>query len=176
MHHMRFTLAHLEKRQKSLRERLGTGLMEASADAQASLDKLQHEAKTLRRGLEFCSDVDAYLESQISNIENHAEGNDTIQFMVSTDGRPINGSNHGNGDRLKQAGGHFGDASLQQVSQDFTSIALHQASSKEHGTKLPAATPDDETVPAGPELPFGSRHGPGFTLAKRSASSAPAGA
>ncbi|KAK7219275.1 hypothetical protein V2G26_007278 [Clonostachys chloroleuca] len=89
MHHMRFTLARLEERQKSVAERLGSGFNVASAEEQASFDKLRNEAKTLRHCLAFCSDVDTYAELQISNIENHAEGDDTIQFLVSTNSKPI---------------------------------------------------------------------------------------
>ncbi|RYO78680.1 hypothetical protein DL764_010097 [Monosporascus ibericus] len=139
----------------------------ASAEDQASFNKLQNEAKTLRRCLAFCSDVDAYVEAQISNIENHAEGHDTIQFMVSTDGRPINGKNHGIGKRQKQAGGHFGDTSLQQVSQDFKSIALYQSGHKEDANHSASIPGHDALV--NPKSPFGDRHGPGFVLAKSSA-------
>jgi hypothetical protein len=105
------------------------------------------------------------VEAQISSIENHAEGDDTIQFMVSTDGRPINGKTHGVGDRQKQAGGHFGDTSLQQLSQDFKSIALHQ-SGKEKEANTPPPMPDHDGALANPKSPFGDRHGPGFVLAK----------
>ncbi|KAH7304102.1 hypothetical protein B0I35DRAFT_363814 [Stachybotrys elegans] len=166
MHHMRFTLANLEEHKKKVGERLSTGLDGPSAEDQASFTKLQDEAKTLRRCLAFCSDVDAYVESKISNIENHAEGDDTIQFMVSTDGRPLNGKNHGTGNRQKQAGGHFGEISLQQVSRDFKSIAIHQNSYVDHDNKHIASMTGDDAVPASPKSPFGDRHGPGFMLAK----------
>ncbi|KAH7308417.1 hypothetical protein B0I35DRAFT_491469 [Stachybotrys elegans] len=166
MHHMRFTLAHLEKHRKSVSERLSTPLDASSAEDQAAVNKLQNEAKTLRRCLAFCSDVDAYVEAQISNIENHAEGDDTIQFMVSTDGRPINGKNYGTGKRQKQAGGHFGEISLQQVSRDFKSIAIHQSGYMEHDNKSTVSMTDDDAASASPKSPFGDRHGPGFVLAK----------
>ncbi|CAI6092477.1 unnamed protein product [Clonostachys chloroleuca] len=59
---MRFMLAHLEKIRRA---------------------KLKNEAETLRRCLASCAEVDTYVESQISNIDNHAEGNGTIEFLVS---------------------------------------------------------------------------------------------
>lgn len=175
LHHMRFTLASLEKHQRRVSERLGADPMAASAEDQALFDKLQTQAKTLRRSLEFASDVDAFLETQISNIENHAEGDDTIQFMVSTNGKPLNGINRGKGRGVKQGGGNWNDESLQQVSQDFKSIALHQNGFTEHGTRRSASVPGDDTASAVPDSLFGSRHGPGFKLAKHSPSSAPAG-
>lgn len=176
MHHMRFTLASLEKHQKRVTGRVGTGPMETvSAEDQASLDKLQTEAKTLRQCLEFCSDIDGYLESQMSNIENHAEGDDTIQLMVSTNGKPLTGKNRGIGQRLKQAGGLFGDASLQQVSTDFKNIALHHTGLEGRNTKRSSSISGDDSTSAEPLSPFGNRHGPGFTLTKDSIPSAPPG-
>jgi hypothetical protein len=164
-HHIRFTLANLEKHQKSVSERLSTSSDAPSAEDKVAFDKLQKEVQTLRRSLEFLSDVDAYMEIKISNIENHAEGDDTIQLMVSTDGRPLIGKNRGVGKRQKQAGGHFGDASLQQVSGDFKSIALHQGGHAENDAKFIEPVPGDDASP-NPKPPFGGRHGPGFVLAK----------
>lgn len=176
MHHMRFTLGNLEKHHNRVAERLGTSpTATVSAQDQASLDTLRSEAKTLRRCLEFCSDVDAYLESQMSNIENHVEGDDTIQLMVSTNGKPLKGKNRGIGQRLKQAGGHLDDASLQQVSKDFKSTALHQTELGGQDANRSASIPGDDSTSAEPVPPFGDRHGLGYILTKRSVSSAPPG-
>ncbi|KAK4232665.1 hypothetical protein C8A03DRAFT_20086, partial [Achaetomium macrosporum] len=126
----------------------------------ACFDKLQNEAKVLRRCLDFCSDVDAYVESKISNIENHAEGDDTIQLMVSTDGRPLIGKNHGIGKRQKQAGGHFGEVSLQQVSGDFKSIALHQNGHVENDTKHSGPYKQDRMAKQSEPVEKSSKAGP----------------
>lgn len=157
-----FALQRLEKHRQKVVDRQKfdpTGAI--SSDDRHLLDKLQAEADTLQHCLKFCSNVDSYLEEQISNIENDAEGDDSIQFMVSTDGNKINGKNRGKGMRLKQAGGHFDNASLQQVSRDFTTVSIHQKetkkSTKEHS---PAEAPKAATGPS--EGPFS---GPGFTLA-----------
>ncbi|KAM0544563.1 hypothetical protein ACHAPJ_011780 [Fusarium lateritium] len=166
MHHMRFTLAHLERHQKNVRERPDTDSNATSKEGQASFDKLQNDAKALRRCLAFCSDVDTYVESQISNIENHAEGDDTIQFMVSTDGKPLNGKNHGKGQRQKQAGGHLDNKSLQQMSQDFKSIALYQTGRTERDLERSTSTSGEDPASSSSKSPFGDRHGPGFTLVK----------
>ncbi|KAI9146767.1 hypothetical protein HJFPF1_13505 [Paramyrothecium foliicola] len=111
--------------------------------------------------------VDAHVEAHISTIKNHAQGNDTIQFMPSTDGLPLNGTNNGVGDRLKQAGGFFNDESLQQLSRDFTTIAAHQ-SGRKSDADTSVSIPNDKGASADPKSPFGDRHGPGFMLAKRS--------
>ncbi|RBA10216.1 hypothetical protein FPRO05_06152 [Fusarium proliferatum] len=130
----------------------------------ALLDGLRAEASTVKRSLEFCSGVDAHLESQISNIENHAEGDDTIQFIVSTNGKPVNGKNHGLGKRIKQAGGHFGEGTFQQLSEDFKTISIHQSGNKDlEESKLSRADEPSEAEP-----PFDNRHGRGYTLAKHS--------
>ncbi|EGY18601.1 uncharacterized protein VDAG_09127 [Verticillium dahliae VdLs.17] len=174
--HMRITLDQLEKHQRTITKRLGTGPTAMhSAEDRALLDRLYSEANTLRHCLGFCSDVDTVLESQISNIENHAEGDDTIQFMVSTNGKPLNGTNRGIGQTLKQAGEQFGETSLQQLSQDFKSIALHQSGVGRRSNKPTAPKSDHEPTVASPTTPFGDRHGPGFTLAKPLAGSVPSG-
>lgn len=164
MHHMCFMLAHLKKYQKIVTERLNTRLNAESVEEQASFDKLQNKAKMLQRCLAFCSDVDTYMESQSSNIENHVEGDDIIQFLVSIDGKRINGKNRGIGKRQKLAGGHFGEASLQQMSQDFKSIALHQSGHTKHDTQSPASILGDKPPLATPQSPFGKCHGPGVIL------------
>ncbi|KAK1449573.1 hypothetical protein CCUS01_11456 [Colletotrichum cuscutae] len=101
------------------------------AEVKVSLEKLQDEAKTLRRGLEFFSN-----------------GDDTIQFMVSTNGQPINGSNHGEGNRLKQAGGYYGEAiALHHISFHYrnqTMTMLFQEAANPH---LVAATAEASFSP-----------------------------
>ncbi|KAI1839577.1 hypothetical protein JX266_014212 [Neoarthrinium moseri] len=136
MHHMRFTLDQLEKHRKRIAESLSSGSESImSKEDQSSLEKLQAEEKTVRHCLDYCMGIDEVLESQISNIENHAEGDDTIQFMVSTDGKTIHGKNRGVGLRLKQVGGHIGEESLQQLSQDFKTVSIHQTGTQEAVSK-----------------------------------------
>ncbi|KAG4279579.1 hypothetical protein FPRO04_13583 [Fusarium proliferatum] len=118
-------------------------------------------SEALRHSLNLCSNIDTYLEEKISNIENHAEGDDTIQFMVSTDGKPLHGKNHGIGSRLKQAGGHFKEQSLQQISQDFTTISLHQTGGKKPSKNASSPAVHSETTTEPPGTPFNGR---GFTL------------
>jgi hypothetical protein len=72
-----FALQRLEKHRQKVADRLKTDPTAAiSSNDKILLEKLQGEADTLRHGLKFFSNVDSYLEEQISNIENHAEGDD----------------------------------------------------------------------------------------------------
>ncbi|KAF4447926.1 putative pathogenicity protein CRX2 [Fusarium austroafricanum] len=157
-----FALERLKRHRQKLSEGLEPGSpRNMSPDDKLLLDSLNAEADALRHSLNFCSNVETYLKENISNIENHAEGDDTIQFMVSTDGKPLNGKNHGIGSRLKQAGGHFQEQSLQQISQDFTTISLHQTGGNRSSQNSPSPTgnPEATTGPLGKSF-----HGRGFTL------------
>ncbi|SPO04676.1 uncharacterized protein DNG_07361 [Cephalotrichum gorgonifer] len=163
--YINFALERLKKHRQKVADRLGSDPTGAiSSDDKLLLDKLQGEADTLQHCLKFCSNVDSYLEEQISHIENDAQGDDSIQIMVSTDGTPFNGKNKGVGRRVKQAGGHFDNASLQKVSADFTTISIHQKEIKEPTNEhSPVLAPEAATGSS--EGPFS---GPGFTLAPKS--------
>ncbi|KAM0235336.1 hypothetical protein ACHAP5_009731 [Fusarium lateritium] len=163
-----FALERLQRHRQKLSERIESGPSTAiSPEDRVLLDSLNDQADALQRSLNLCSNMDMYLEEKISNIENHAEGDDTIQFMVSTDGKPLNGKNHGVGLRLKQAGGHFKEQSLQQISQDFTTISLHQTGGHKSSRNAPASAEKPEAR----EVPFGKPfNGQGFTLASKSRS------
>lgn len=52
----------------------------------------------------------------MSRIENYSKG-DAVQIMVSTNGKLIDGKNHGLGWRTRQLGGYLSDNSLQQLTQ-----------------------------------------------------------
>lgn len=158
-------LRRLEKHRQEIAERLkASPTATVSSDDVFLAEKLHSEANALRHGLKFFSNVDSYLEEQMSNIENHAEGDDTIQIMVSTDGKPIKGKNNGVGNRLRQAGGHYDNESLQQISQDFAKTSLQY-------TELGKHKPDQPTNPDPPKATDAfvckSFSGPGFTLATK---------
>ncbi|GKU14516.1 unnamed protein product [Fusarium langsethiae] len=157
-----FALERLKRHRQKVSERIGAGSSTTvSPDDKILLDNLNDEAEALRHSLNLCSNIDTYLEEKISNIVNHAEGDDTIQFMVSTDGKPLNGKNHGVGSRLKQAGGHFKEQYLQQISQDFTTISLHQTGGKKPSRNASSPAAQSETTTESLGTPFNGR---GFTL------------
>lgn len=57
----------------------------------------------------------------ISTITNYSTG-DAVLFMVSTDGTVLNGNNRALGWRARHLGGHMSDATVRQISRDFTSM------------------------------------------------------
>jgi len=170
LHHMRFTLAQLEKNRERLHASIGTTPRSAmSPEDKAASEKLQTEARTIRNCLDFFSDVDEVLESRMSNIENHADGDDIIQFMVSTDGNLLQGKNRGSGKRLKQAGGHLSNDSFQQMSQDFKEISIHERLRQgQSSSSAASSTAKAESTDTVSNSPFGKRYGMGLPLGNQS--------
>ncbi|KNG91334.1 hypothetical protein ANOM_000455 [Aspergillus nomiae NRRL 13137] len=74
-----------------------------------------------------------------STISNYSTG-DAVQLMFSTNQRAFNGSNRGLGWRTRQAGGHFSDATGQQISKDFASISTKLICNEESGPSHSSST------------------------------------
>ncbi|KAL2819252.1 hypothetical protein BDW59DRAFT_151550 [Aspergillus cavernicola] len=96
----------------------------------------------------------------ISTITNHSTG-DAVLFMVSTDGNVINGSNRALGWRARHLGGHLSDASVRQISRDFTSINIRYTGNKTPDTQGDASFTAHEENPSQPRLEFEKRYGQG---------------
>ncbi|KAK5246714.1 hypothetical protein LTS13_006417 [Exophiala xenobiotica] len=79
-----------------------------------------------------------------STIGNYGLG-DAVQFMVSTDGKTIRGTNRGLGWRTRQVRGHMSDDSVQQLSGDMTAS--------------PSRTPGTERSPGRGDTPVVSDNG-----------------
>lgn len=127
------------------------------------LARLRDEWSTARQCMDICSKADTHLKESISTIDNYATG-DAIQFMVSTDGKTINGRNRGLGWRTRQVGGHMSDVSLQKLSGDFSSITLRTSDGEN-----PSFQNEKDGVPTGgvedkPGPEFKERYGRGFKL------------
>jgi hypothetical protein len=139
----------------------------ASEEDITNLARLREEWETTRQGIDICSRADNHLKSDISIIENYATGDETIQFLVSTDGKTIHGKNRGLGFKNKQVGGHFSDISLQQISRDISGVSLqaidHAASSRDNTHMVRDDGVEQESNPE-----FQERHGPGFKLKAKS--------
>ncbi|KAL5001877.1 hypothetical protein BDV10DRAFT_158922 [Aspergillus recurvatus] len=138
-----------------------------SEEELAELSRLKDQWETTRQCIDICSKADKHLKENVSTIVNHSTG-DAVQFMVSTDGTTINGSNQGLGWRSRQVGGHLSDATVQQISRDFTTIHIRYP---EDGKAQPdinpssAVTPDDN--PSEPSSEFTRRHGRGLRLSPK---------
>lgn len=137
----------------------------ASEEEVAELTRLQEEWKTARHCMDICSRADDHLKETISVIENFATGDDTIQFLVSTNERVIHGKNRGYGMRQRQVGGHLSDLSLQQISRDMTNVSLggkEDQSERSRTAASPASgVPVESTLGSG----FRERYGKGVKLA-----------
>ncbi|KAK0706251.1 hypothetical protein B0T26DRAFT_755775 [Lasiosphaeria miniovina] len=89
------------------------------------LSQLQAEWESVRKSLQLCSQSNTNLNENISVIDNFATGDDAIQFLVSTNDKPIRGQNRGYGERPRQLGGYMSDESLQRVSDSMTRPGLY---------------------------------------------------
>lgn len=116
-----------------------------------------------RQCIDICSKADRRMRENVSNIVNHSTG-DAVQFMVSTDGNIINGTNRGLGWRSRQVGGHLSDATVQQISRDFASVYLRHPENTTAAphTTSPAQNPDESSYE------FTQRYGRGSKLSPKS--------
>lgn len=134
-----------------------------SEEELAELSRLKDQWETTRQCMDICSKADKHLKENVSNIVNYSTG-DAVQFMVSTDGTIINGTNRAIGWRARQVGGHLDNATVQQISRDLATINIrhpvNEAPSSRSNTS-PAA--DDENLSEHPSE-FSKRHGRGLRL------------
>lgn len=159
------TATKLEKHMRDVMDRLlaksGTAIS-SEEDAQ-DLSRLRDEWETARQCLDICSRADSHLKENVSVIENHGTG-DSLQFMVSANGKVLHGKNRGLGWRSRQVGGYMSDESIQQLSRDL--VAIHTSHSRvetsipeDGSTRSPGDVIEGETT-----AEFKDRYGRGFTL------------
>lgn len=136
-------------------------------DEIADLTRLQEEWKTARQCIDICSQADYHLRENISIIDNHASGDETVQFLVSTKEKTIHGKNRGYGFRIRQVGGHLSDDSLQQLSRDISRISVQDV--RTESSTIQDHTPSDpkDAVERGSDSCFHDRYGPGMKLTSK---------
>jgi hypothetical protein len=140
----------------------------SSEEEIADLARLREEWETARQCIDICSKADTHLKENASTIENYATGDETIQFLVSTDGKTVHGKNQGFGWRTRQVGGHFSDTSLQQLSRDISSISFQKSDVESPSSQgRPPAVPDDGPG-NGLSSKFDDQYGQGFKLTSKS--------
>lgn len=159
------TAAKLEKHMRAVMDRLlSKSKTDMSSDEDAQdLSRLRDEWETARQCLDICSRADSHLKENVSVIENYGTG-DALQFMVSTNGKVLHGTNRGLGWRSRQVGGYVSDESIQQLSRDlaltYTShLRSEEPISKESAMPYTSVVPETE-----PTTVFKERYGRGFTL------------
>lgn len=163
------TVASLEKHMQQLVDRLiekSAAKMNSEHEV-AQLATLREEWTTARQCLDICSSAESHVKENISIIDNYATGDDTVQFLVSTNGKTIHGKNRGYSSITRQVGGYLSDASVQQMSRDISRISL-QVTRKEGASPQDGAfsATDDLVVQDGPNADFKERYGQGVRLSE----------
>lgn len=130
-----------------------------SSEDRADLMRLQEEWEATRQSISIFAKAETFLRENISVIDNYAVGN-AIQFMVSTDGTIIRGSNRGLGFSTKQVGGHLSDTALQQLSRDMSGVIFR----KPEGSGQQSPPPSDAIEKNKFAADYVDRYGPGFSL------------
>ncbi|KAI5460841.1 hypothetical protein BGZ63DRAFT_405288 [Mariannaea sp. PMI_226] len=128
-----------------------------SQDEQEEFKRLRDESQAIRQALGICSKAETRLQENVSVIENYATGDETVQFLVSTNEKTINGKNTGFGWRQRQIAGHFDNETVRQLSQDaFKENISPQNIGKENSRSPPLGSKNDAE--------FDDRYGRGRTL------------
>lgn len=123
------------------------------------LARLREEWNSARKCREICFQADQHLKENVSVIDNHATGNEAVQFLVSNSQKTIHGKNRGYGDHIKQLGGHLSDQSIQKVSGDFLQMSIQRSGYVHPGDALSEPNDTNER-----ETNWRSEYGGGRTL------------
>jgi len=168
------TATKLEQHMSNLIDRLVTKLKAATTSEEdlADLGRLRDEWDTIHQCKEICSKADTHLKENISNIENYATG-DAVQFMVSTNDRPIHGRNRGLGWRTRQFGGHLSDASLQTISREFSNTGFPDSGNQNPASRGNTPPVTDDGTDNRPNPEFQERYGRGFKLQTKTTADIP---
>jgi hypothetical protein len=155
------TATKLEKHMRDVMDRL---LAKSNSDEDCQdLSRLRDEWETARQCLDICTRADSHLKENVSIIENHGNG-DSLQFMVSANGKILHGKNRGMGWRNTQVGGYMSNQSVQQLSRDLAAIHTRHLrsdlSNSKDGFKSDAGDVGEGTT----TTEFKERYGRGFTL------------
>ncbi|RII17486.1 hypothetical protein CUC08_Gglean002326 [Alternaria sp. MG1] len=125
---MEKTAARLEVHMQDVLDRMVFTSSAAMTQEDTSyLARLREEWTSARKCRDICLQADQHLKESVSIIDNHATGNEAVQFLVSNSQKTIHGKNRGYGDQIKQLGGHLSDQSIQKVSGDFLQMSLQKS-------------------------------------------------
>ena len=153
------TANRLEKHLKSIMDRLMAKAKTALPSSQdtAELKRLEEEWETARLCLDLCSKANENTTRVTINVFEDVKGaEEVLQFFASTTGRIVHAKKISLGARGVQFGGQLSDASIQQISRDF-SRAEHVAPTD--------TTPENVSSGDGVGVStFRNRYGLGFKL------------
>jgi hypothetical protein len=144
---MEQTVARLEKHMQDVLDRMmsksGTTMTQEDA---SYLARLREEWTTALQCRDICAKADQHLKDNISIIDNHASGDDAVQFLVSNSQKTIHGKNRGYGDKIKQLGGHLSDQSIQKVSGDFLQMSIQRSDNRTSPASSDAGLKDNDVI------------------------------
>jgi hypothetical protein len=125
------TAARLEKHMQDILDQMmfKSGATMTQEDA-SNLARLREEWATARQCRDICTKAEQHLKDNISYIDNHATGDDAVQFLVSNSEKTIHGKNRGYGDQIRQLGGHLSDESIQKLSGDFVQMSVQRSETR----------------------------------------------
>lgn len=147
-------------------EKMNATSSSPAATTAADIARLRDEWESTRESMNLLSSASVQLEKSVSVIENHATG-DAIQFMVSTKGKVLHGTNRGLGWRTRQVGGYLDDSTVTQISRDMSNASFR-------GDRAVEVFPGSEDAPRGVRnTEFRDRYGEGFKLTSPSVDSQP---
>ncbi|KAI3326534.1 hypothetical protein HD806DRAFT_487509 [Xylariaceae sp. AK1471] len=163
------TTAKLERHLQSIIEGLITKSKTTMASERevADLSRLREEWNTARQCIDICSKAGYHLKESITIIDNYSTGDDAVQFLVSTDGKTVHGKNAGFGARPTQVGGHLSDASVQQISRDFSRTGFRSSGGNSPPPRENTPTADT-ALKKESTSEFRERYGPGIKLLSKS--------
>jgi hypothetical protein len=139
------TTARLEKHMQDILDRMASKSSTTMTQEDASyLVRLREEWATARQCRDICAKADQHLKDNISIIDNHATGDEAVQFLVSNSLKTIHGKNRGFGDQIKQLGGHLSDESIQKVSGDFLQMSIRSSGIRASSRSSDALSKDND--------------------------------
>jgi hypothetical protein len=142
---MEQTAARLEVHMQDILDRMMfTSSANMTQEDTNYLTRLREEWKSARKCRDICFQADRHLKENVSVIDNHATGNEAVQFLVSNSQMTIHGKNRGYGDRIKQLGGHLSDQSIQKVSGDFLQMSIQRSGYGVQGDAISEASDANE--------------------------------
>jgi hypothetical protein len=166
---VRHMKAKLEKHLQDIKDQMVTKMktLMTSKEDFAELARLQDEMEAIRQCMAICSKADTHMNENITIIDNYGLG-DSVQFLVSNEGKTIHGTNRGLGWRNRQVGGHLNDMSIQQLSRDMTSINIRTTGDAGSPSEKNASSVASDGAQRGPVPGFRERYGEGFKLMSES--------
>lgn len=135
----------------------------------AEIKTLRDEWESTRTQMNILSKAERKLEETVSVIRNRANGN-ALQLMVSTNGKPLHGTNEGTGQYIRQFGGYMSNETVQTIIQGMVSMTVAASADETiNGPQKPMATESDATRAGVPDTDGDSKfedlYGEGFSLA-----------